>query len=224
MDHKGVKLVDENFKKVVKDKKYTNKTVKMMNIDIDSSELLSTRKYEEKIANIANKNIVHLDDSVRFTKSSIPGLLIKSRDGARKINNSLNIGFGSKVIELKTIRPHSYEVINVPCVKQEDILPVEFTTETKTDIVNGTEFVYDISRISVTDHTIEFLSSELNIKDLYDNSILPDAIKFDNVALFDFKDIMQNVSNFINNIKIVPIGCVGSSMRDFMVAFPSIIC
>ena len=217
VDHKGEKLIDENFKKVVKDKKYTNKTVKMMNIDVDSSELLSTRKYEEKIANIANKNIVHLDDSVRFTKSSIPGLLVKSRDGARKINNSLNIGFGSKVIELKTIRPHSYEVINVPCVKQEDILPVEFTTETKTDIVNGIEFVYDISRISIADHTIEFLSSELNIKDLYDNSILPDAIKFDDVSLMGFKDIMQNVSNFINNIKIIPVGCVGSSMFDFMV-------
>lgn len=217
VDHKGEKLVDENFKKVVKDKKYTNKTVKMMNIDIDSSELLSTRKYEEKIANIANKNIVHLDDGVKFTKSSVPGLLVKSRDGARKINNSLNIGFGSKVIELKTIHPHSYEVISIPCVKQEDILPVEFTTESKTDTVNETEFEYDISRISVAGHTIEFFSSELNIKDLYDNNILPDAIKFDNVALLDFKDIMQNVSNFINNIKIVPVGCVGSSMFDFMV-------
>ena len=222
VDHTGEKLVDENFKKVVKDKKYTNKTVKMMNIDVDSSELLSTRKYEEKIANTANKNIVHLDDGVRFTKSSVPGLIIKSRDGARKINNSLNIGFGSKVIELKTIRPHSYEVINVPCVKQEDILPVEFTTETKTDIVNGTEFVYDISRISVTDHTIEFLSSELNIKDLYDNAILPDAIKFDGVSLMDFKDIMQNVSNFINNIKIIPVGCVGSSIFDFIVVCDNI--
>ena len=222
VDHKGEKIIDENFKKVVKDKKYTNKTVKMMNIDVNSSELLSTRKYEEKIANIVNKNIVHLDDGVRFTKSSVPGLLVKSRDGARKINNSLNIGFGSKVIELKTIRPYLYEVINVPCVKQEDILPVEFITETKTDIVNGIEFVYDISRISIADHTIEFLSSELNIKDLYDNSILPDAIKFDNVSLMDFKDIMQNVSNFINNIKIIPVGCVGSSIFDFMVVCDNI--
>ena len=217
VDHKGEKLVDENFKKVVKDKKYTNKTVKMVNIDIDSSELLSTRKYEEKVANIANKNIVHLDDGIKFTKTSVPGVLVKSRDGARKINNSLNIGFGSKVIELKTIRPHSYEVISIPCVKQEDILPVEFTTENKTDIINGIEFKYDVSRISIADHTIEFFSSELNIKDLYDNNLLPDAIKFDNIALMDFKDIMQNVSNFINNIKIVPIGCVGSSMFDFMV-------
>lgn len=222
VDHKGETLVNENFKKVVKDKKYTNKTVKMMNIDIDSSELLSTRKYEEKVANIANKNIVHLDDGVKFTKTSVPGLLVKSRDGARKINNSLNIGFGSKVIELKTIRPHSYEVISIPCVKQEDILPVEFTTETKTDTVNGTAFEYDVSRISVADHTIEFFSSELNIKDLYDNDILPDAIKFDDVALLDFKDIMQNVSNFISNIKLVPVGCVGSSMFDFMVVCDNI--
>ena len=217
VDHKGEKLVDENFRKVVKDKKYTNKTVKMMNIDIDSSELLSSRKYEERVANVANKNIVHLDDGVKFTKSSVPGLLVKSRDGARKINNSLNIGFGAKVIELKTIRPHSYEVIGIPCVKQEDILPVTVETESKTDAIDDTEFNYTVGSFSVADHFIEFFSSELNIKDLYDNDILPDAIKFDNVSLLDFKDIMQNVSNFISNIKLVPVGCVGSSMFDFMV-------
>jgi len=218
VDHKGEKLVDENFKKVVKDKKYTNKTIKMMNIDIDSSELLSTRKYEEKVANIANENIVHLDDGVKFTKSSVPGLLVKSRDGARKINNSLNIGFGSKVIELKTIHPYSYEVINIPSVKREDVSPVEYETETRSYFVNDTKIDYDVSKISVADHTIEFFSSELNIKDLYViNSSLPDVIKIDNVSLLYFEDIMQNISNFINNIKIVPVGCVGSSMIDFMI-------
>ena len=218
VDHKGEKLADENFKKVIKDKKYTNKTIKMMNIDVDSSELLSTRKYEEKVANFANENIVHLDDGVRFTKSSVPGVLVKSRDGARKINNSLNIGFGSKVIELKTIQPYSYEVISVPSIKQEDISSVEYETETRSYFVNETKIEYDISKISVADHTIEFFSSELNIKDLYTiNSILPDVIKIDNISLLYFEDIIQNMSNFVNNIKIVPVGCVGSSIIDFMI-------
>ena len=213
VDHKGERLIEENFKKVVGSKKYTNKTVKVMNIDIESSELLSNRKYEEKIANVANKNIVHLDDSIKFAKTSTPGLLVKSRDGARKINNSLNIGFGAKVVELKTIRPHSYEVINTPCIKKEDITSTEITFENKTD----NDFEYELGTITIAGHTIEFFSSEINIKDMYENKLLPDAIKFDGISLLNFKDIMQNVSNFISKAKIVAIGCVGTSMFDFMV-------
>ena len=215
IDHKGEKIINENFKKVIANRKYTKTPIKMMNIDVESSELLTNKKYKETIANIPNSNVVHLDDGIRFTKTSTPGLLVKSRNGARKINNTFNVGFGSKIVELRTIRPHYYEVVCNSSVKKSNISPISNgTISDKTDdglSLKETSF-------TINNHTIKYISNDISLYDMYVREGKPlIAIKFDDIDLLSFNDIILETSNFINTLRIECAGYVGNSMLDFKV-------